>query len=266
MNILGIKIDNLSRKDILDKIQFFLQEENPRTISDEKIYGKFHQIATVNPEFILQAQKDDEFRKILNGCDLSVADGVGIWFAFLRFGKYLKSRMAGIDLMIEILNLANKNKLSIFLVSHIDALSSWEESREAILKIYPDLEISGANLDCHSGLEPESSHKTQILDASLYQYDCTSISSCKIVFCNFGAPNQEKFIHSLKSLENSKIKLAMGVGGSFDFLTGRIKRAPRCIRKIGLEWLWRFLQEPRYRAKRIFRAIIIFPIRVLFNF
>lgn len=235
MDILGIKIDNLDQREISDKINFFLQEE------------KFHQVATVNPEFILQAQEDREFKNILNGCDLNVADGVGIRFAFLRFGKYLKSRMTGIDLMSEILVLADREKLSVFLASYGGALSSWEETKSAILKKHPSLQVDGAVADIN---DPDHGLR---------------ITGYEIIFCNFGAPYQEKFIHSLKNQENSKIRLAMGVGGSFDFLTGKIKRAPVCIRKTGLEWLWRFLQEPGYRAKRIFRAVIIFPVKVLFN-
>ena len=57
----------------------------------------------------------------------------------------------------------------------------------------------------------------------------------------------------------------MGVGGSFDFLTGKKKRAPKFLQKIGLEWLWRFLQEPKYRAKRIWKAVVVFPIKIIFN-
>ena len=138
MEILGVKLDNFTRKEILAKVTTFLAEE------------RFHQIATINPEFVLRAQKDVAFRDILNDCDLKVADGVGIWFAFLRFGKYLKSRMTGIDLMIEILKLAAENKLKVFLVSYVGALSSWEETKEAIQKIYPNLEIDGVDINKNS--------------------------------------------------------------------------------------------------------------------
>ncbi|MDP1884417.1 MAG: WecB/TagA/CpsF family glycosyltransferase [Candidatus Moranbacteria bacterium] len=238
MDILGVKIDNLSRQEILDKISVFLQE------------GGFHQIATVNPEFILQAQQDGEFKDILSRCDLNVADGVGIWFAFLRFGKYLKNRMAGTDLMEEILKIADTGKYRVFLAGYGGALSSWQEARDAILKKYPDVEISGATMDGKRPIECPTGQP---------------IGNYEVVFCNFGAPDQEKFLHSLKTLENSKIRLAMGVGGSFDFLTGRIKRAPECIRMAGLEWLWRFLQEPGYRAKRIFKALVVFPVRVVLD-
>lgn len=235
MNILGAKIDNFSRAEILAKIKFFLQEK------------KAHQIATINPEFILQAQKDNDFKNILNNCDLNVADGIGIWFAFLRQGKYLKNRLTGVDLMLEILKISAKKNLSIFLVSHSEALSSWEETRDVILKKYPNLKIAGIKIDKNS-----INSQLPVIDSS-------------IVFCNFGAPQQEKLLYSLKNQKNSKIRLLMGIGGSFDFLTGRIKRAPKCIRIAGLEWLWRFLQEPKYRAKRIFKAVIVFPIKIIFN-
>lgn len=231
LDILGVKIDNLSRKEILQKVESFLAED------------RFHQIATVNPEFVLQAQKDAEFKSILNNADLNLADGTGICFAFLRFGKYLKNRIAGIDLMLEILKLAEKNNSPVFLVSYKGALSSWEGTREVILKTHPNLKVGGVNLETKD-------QKIKIPE------------NYPILFCGLGAPYQEKFINCIK---NDKIRLAMGVGGSFDFLTGQRRRAPKVVQKIGLEWLWRFAQEPKYRAKRIWKAVIIFPIKVLIN-
>ena len=231
----------MPKKEILQRVVDFLSE------------NKFHQIATVNPEFILQAQKDEKFKNILNSCDLNIADGTGIWFALLRYGKFLKTRMAGADLMEEILSLASSNNHPIFLVTNNKSLSTWEETRAAILKKYPRLTIGGSNINNNSSYLP-TGQAGELL-----------VTSYNIVFCSFGAPDQEIFIDSLKTLKDSKIKLAMGVGGSFDFLTGKIKRAPGCIRKAGLEWLWRFLQEPTYRAKRIFNATIVFPIKIIFN-
>lgn len=235
MKILGVKIDNLSRAKIFEKIESFLAGD------------KMCQIATVNPEFILAAQQDEEFKNILNSCDLNVADGVGIWFAFLRFGTYLKTRIAGVDLMDEILKIAEKNNIKIFLAASSGGLSSWEEARDAIFQKYPKLQVSGANLS------------NNITGCKL------PITDCSIILCSFGAPHQEKFLHSLKSQKNDNIRLVVGVGGSFDYLTGKVKRAPRWMRQIGLEWLFRLLQEPRYRVKRIFNAVIIFPIKIIFN-
>ena len=234
MDILGVRIDNLSRKDILEKAASFLEQDG------------LHQIATVNPEFILTAQEDNEFKTILNQADLCVADGVGVWFAFLRYGKILKSRLTGVDLMEEILSLASTKQYLVSVVMNVHSLSSWEEVRYAILKKYPTLKIRGVVL--------ENFHHIDDL-----------IFESKILLCNFGAPRQEKFIHSLKTRKHNQIRLAIGVGGGMDFLTGKVRRAPKLWRKIGLEWSWRFAQEPRYRAKRIFRAVVLFPIKIIFN-
>ena len=254
MNILGVRIDNLSEKEILEKVRSFLGEK------------KFHQIATINPEFILEAGRNEDFRNILNNCDLNVADGFGLKVASWRSGEKLNPRIAGADLMEEILRLAEKNNLKNFLVANSRGLSTWEEIRDAILKNYPTLKVSGINMDYHSGLDPESSRAILgfSLDSRFHRNDRNNINECAIVFCNFGAPYQEKFLHSLKSMKNSKIRLAMGVGGSFDYLTDKINRAPVFMRKIGLEWLWRLIQQPR-RIKRIWNAVIIFPIKVIFS-
>jgi len=232
MKLLGVRIDNLSRKEILEKIEFFLNED------------KFHQIATVNPEFILRAQKDSAFKNILNQCDLNVADGVGIWYAFLRFGKFLQTRLAGVDLLEEILKIANEQKLSVFLAVSKEGLSSYEEIAKVLSGKYPNIKFSGSDID-----------------PNITDYQLLVTSYC-LLLCNFGAPFQEVFIRSQK---DAKIRLGMGVGGSFDFLTGKISRAPRPMRKLGLEWLWRLLRQPVYRTKRIFKAVIIFPIKILFS-
>ncbi|HLN19176.1 MAG TPA: WecB/TagA/CpsF family glycosyltransferase, partial [Patescibacteria group bacterium] len=210
MNILGIKIDNLGKKELMEKVRFFLSEK------------KFHQIATINPEFILETQSNPKFKEILNSCDLNIADGIGIKFAFWRFGKHLKCRLSGVDMMQRIIRLAHQYKLTIFLATNSEGLSDWEKTRDAINRLYPELTIDGQNID------PTSDY--QILS-----------SSCQVVFCNFGAPKQEIW---LKRQKNDKIRLAIGVGGSFDFLTGRVRRAPLFLRFIGLEWLWRLCQKP----------------------
>jgi N-acetylglucosaminyldiphosphoundecaprenol N-acetyl-beta-D-mannosaminyltransferase len=241
MQILGIEIDNLEKREIFRKIGVFLDEP------------KFHQIATVNPEFVLESLRSSMFREIINNCDLKIADGIGIFFAALRRGKFLKHRLAGADLMLEILRLAEKRNLSIFLACRKDGLSSYEETCVAIKKICPRLKIEGDDVDCDSS---ESENPVLSLSESAHNY---------ILFCNFGAPHQEVFINSVKS---DRIRLAMGVGGSFDFLTGKVQRAPLIFQRAGLEWLWRIFQPQEWkfkkqRLRRIFRAVLVFPIRVI---
>jgi N-acetylglucosaminyldiphosphoundecaprenol N-acetyl-beta-D-mannosaminyltransferase len=238
VDILGVRIDNYSKKEILEKIESFLAEE------------KFHHIATVNPEFVLKSQKDLEFMNILNKTQLNVADGVGIWYASLMQASSIENRIAGIDLMQDILQIADKKGLDLFLAIHHKGLSSFADIKKVLNVKYPNIRIFGRDID------PRKSKKMEA------EIDHT------LVFCNFGFPQQEKFINSLRSKQDlrlqlsgsrGKIRLAMGVGGSFDFVTGKILRAPLWMQKIGLEWLWRFVQEPRYRFKRIINAVIVFP-------
>ncbi|MFA7319454.1 MAG: WecB/TagA/CpsF family glycosyltransferase [Parcubacteria group bacterium] len=239
MKVFNVRIDNLTKEEILNQIELFLAE--PR----------FHQITTINPEFILEAQKNSEFRNVLNASDLNVADGVGIGLAFWRFGKFLKTRLAGADLMLEILRLAEEKNLKIFLATNRDGLSSFEETKAAILKKFPSLKISGHNFDIKNpSIRP---HKEGL--------EKQGGKGCEVLFCNFGAPFQELFINSQKC---DTIRLAIGVGGSFEYLTGKVRRAPKWMRKIGLEWLWRLILQPK-RIGRIFRAVIVFPVKVIFS-
>jgi N-acetylglucosaminyldiphosphoundecaprenol N-acetyl-beta-D-mannosaminyltransferase len=243
MKLLGVRIDNLAKKEILEKIEFFLSED------------AFHQLATVNPEFILTAQQDEAFKGLLNQCSLNVADGIGLKYAFLRFGKILKTRFAGVDLLGEILKIADERKFSVFLAISKDGLSSYDEIKAVLEKKYPSLKIGGGDI--------KLSHQSSVISHQKREEDDRlPITDYDILFCNFGSPQQERFIYSQK---DAKIRLAMGVGGSFDFLTGKIARAPIWMRKIGLEWLWRLMQQPVARARRIFKAVIVFPIKILFS-
>ena len=230
--ILNVKIDNLAKEEIVEKIKNCLKSDS------------HCQIATVNPEFILEAQKNKQFKNILNSNEtLCVADGIGLKFAGWWYGQNLKYRWAGIDLMWEILKIANEKKQSIFLIANKNGLSTWQETATEIKKIYPKLKISGINI-------PAKNTKYKIPDT---KHD--------IIFCSLGIPQQEILLHQLQN----RARLTMGVGGSFDFLTGKIKRAPGFFRQFGLEWLWRLMLEPKYRWKRIWRATVIFPAKVVFK-
>jgi N-acetylglucosaminyldiphosphoundecaprenol N-acetyl-beta-D-mannosaminyltransferase len=230
---LNVKIDNLTRGEILGRVK-----------SANNL-----QIATVNPEFILEAQKNEKFRSILNSNKtLCVADGIGLKFAAWRQGQNLKCRWAGVDLMWEILKVANEKKQKVFLIGNKDGLSTWQETAEEIKKVYPKLEVNGVNIFKNNIANNDTS----------YQLPVTSYN---IIFSSLGAPHQEILLHQLQD----KARLVMGVGGSFDFITDKIKRAPRFLRIIGLEWLWRLIQEPHYRFKKIWNAVIIFPIKIILN-
>lgn len=229
MRLLGITIDTLSRSEVLDRIGSWLDGDI------------FHRIATVNPEFLVRAEKDDVFRQVLSAADLRLADGFGIVMAGWFRGERIP-RFPGVDLMENLLYLGNEKNLSIYLAVREGGLSSFEEIKDAIQKRYPNISIDGKNM-------------------KLIQTEERSDISSDILLCNFGAPEQEIFLESLRS-HPGKVKLAIGVGGSFDYLTGKVSRAPRLFRNIGIEWFWRLTQQP-YRLPRIWNATGIFIWKVI---
>ena len=230
--ILGVAVTSASRAEILAQVVTFLGE------------SRFHRIATVNPEFLVMADNDPVFKQSLLSAQLCVADGIGIVLAgWLR--RMNVTRFPGVDLLHEILTIAERNGHTVYLAIKKDGLSSYEEIRTALLQKHPRLLIDGSDV---SVKEPWESYQ---LKAKSYQ----------LLFCNFGAPAQELFLEGLRA-HPGDVRLAMGVGGSFDFMIGKQKRAPQCLRAVGLEWLWRLIQQPS-RWKRIWNAVVAFPMKVL---
>ena len=238
MYVFEVRVDNVTRLEIESQIKAFLDED------------KFHHIATINPEILLLTEKNQKFRETLNACEMNPADGFGLHLAAWRRRERLRTRYPGADLMDFILREAEIWGFSIFLATRADGLSTWQETRDAILKVYPELKIDGADIN--------------LSELRVTSYELRSkIENYHLVLCNFGAPEQEYFLASLREQPNI-IRLAMGVGGTFDYLTGKISRAPKWIRTLGLEWLWRLIRQPR-RWQRIVRAVFLFPLKVFLN-
>ncbi len=225
MKIFGVPIDNLSQSAILHTIEHWLLQDG------------FHRIATVNPEFLLLAHSHPKFRQVLQSADLRIADGVGINFPFWLAGENLIARYPGADLLQDILRLAEEKQYGVALALYEEGLSNPEKIKTALLAQYPKLQIEMLSLRA-----PET-------------------SKAMILFCNYGAPLQELYLETFRT-RNTNFRLVMGVGGAFDFVTGIIPRAPKWMRLFGLEWLWRLMQQPS-RFKRIWNAVVVFPIKVL---
>jgi len=258
VTILGINISTDSRQEILKKISNFLS-----------LSGRQggHYIVTPNPEFILAAKRDEEFFYILNQADISVPDGIGLTFAGLFLGKIIR-RISGVDLMLDICAMAEKEGKKVFLLGGNNGVAAIAVEK---LKLqFPRLKIVGAeeglkpgSWKLHSGKWLKGKQENKNLEFRIKN------AEPDIIFVAFGHPKQEKWIyHNLPLLnpplskgrkEWSGVKIAMGVGGSFDFISGNIKRAPKWMRTCGLEWLWRLLQEPGKRWPRIYDAVIKFP-------
>jgi len=224
-SIFGIPVSLASRREALDTVKRWLSG------------NAFHRIATVGPEFLLRARRSKRFHANLLKADLRVADGIGVTFVGWLFGKHIE-RFPGADMLHEILHKAERRHLSVFLAVRKDSLSSLDEIQTALLKKYPRLKVTGEEFAL-----PINNQQSTI--------------NTPIVFSNFGAPEQEYFLESLRG-RGKHVRLVMGVGGAFDFLTGKLPRAPRVFQHIGLEWLWRFLLQPS-RFRRIWNAVVMFP-------
>lgn len=264
IKILGVKIHQITYKEALEEALKLANKKN-------KSY-----ITTPNPEILLEAEKNPEFKKVLNNSQLSIPDGSGLLWAanyqtrldyktlaghlitwlytlllsiFIRPSYPLKERVTGTDLMEGILKESAKSELKIFLLGASPGIA--EAVKIKMEKKYPGLKITGTSSD-----SKEEKHETKIIKA-------IDKSQADILFVAFGAPQQELWI--ARNLPRLKMaRLACGVGGAFDFLSGHAPRAPKFMRNLGLEWLYRLFKQPR-RFKRIFNAVIKFPIAVLKN-
>ena len=238
-SILGIRVSTFKKEKILKKIKKFV------------LSSKKHFILTPNPEIILNARNDEELFYILNSANLSIADGMGIKFAGFLNQRNL-TRITGADLTKHILNLCQENDKRVGILSWRGGLSSKKDIEKSLKKQYPKLKAKA---------ELVKRDKNAELSKELLDF------KPQILFVGLGSPWQEKFIyHNIEKI--SSVTLAMGIGGSFDFITGKTKRAPKIFRMIGLEWLWRAISHPRdriLRLKRVSNAVFYFSYRVLRN-
>ncbi|OGF27958.1 hypothetical protein A2303_06275 [Candidatus Falkowbacteria bacterium RIFOXYB2_FULL_47_14] len=238
INILGIGISSIDKISLWKKIGGFLSD------------GRQHYIVTPNPEIILESLRDEEFWHILNHADLALPDGVGLKFAAWTMGFNLK-RVTGADLTVEILKMAESENRKIAVLNWRKSLSRKEDIETVLRKNYPKLNFAIEEVD---------------REWSMPYYQNINVFQPEIIFVTLGAPWQEKFIYG-NLPKMPYVKLAVGVGGSFDFLTQKIKRAPKPIRVLGFEWLWRVFKETGgrrlWRLKRIYQAVIIFPYKFI---
>jgi N-acetylglucosaminyldiphosphoundecaprenol N-acetyl-beta-D-mannosaminyltransferase len=258
INVLEIPFTNTN----LEKATDFILE----TVKKEK---KGY-VCTPNPEMLLEAKQNESFKRILQQSLLNIPDGIGILWAathiYRKSGKLkalltlpllvfkpdyfkhvLRQRVTGVDLVQSVLCRASKNKTRCFFLGAEDGVA--KKASDSMQKKYPGLSVVGT----YPGSPDPSEQKTIINIINKARPD--------ILFVAYGAPAQEQWIaQALPSLKT--VSVALGIGGTFDFIAGKRKRSPRWIQKIGLEWLYRLIQEPS-RWKRIYNATIRFPYVVI---
>lgn len=266
IEVLGVKISKVTRASAIEQIKQFLQS------------GDRFTIVTPNPEFVVAAQKDDEFRSLLNQADLAVPDGIGLRVAakFLTLPKnsstivgsfeslvqgllvggaaifhppfldILPETVSGADLMLDLCQLAAEKGYTVFFLGGRGGVAEGTAKR---------LQQQFANLKVVGFYEGEAAAE---FDGETRR----AVRSADLLFVAYGAPQQEKWI--ARNLPHLPVKVAIGVGGAFDFVAGKRRRAPKALRRAGLEWVWRVLQEPQ-RLPRILNAAIKFPLLVFWR-
>lgn len=226
--ILGIRIDQISRDGIRDVIRQKLSQ------------NAFCHIATVNPEFLVETSRNQKFKEVLAHTDLNICDGAGISILGKLFYGEKIDRIPGVELAELILEVAAEMKKSVFLLGGKEVGNIIEQK---MCSKYKNLIIAG---------------KTDGDENTLEEVKKTNPD---VILVAFGAPKQEYWLAE-KGSQIPSLHLGIGVGGTFDFWAGKAIRAPFVLRKIGLEWLWRLITQPK-RWRRILNAVVVFPWLVL---
>jgi N-acetylglucosaminyldiphosphoundecaprenol N-acetyl-beta-D-mannosaminyltransferase len=235
MRVLGVRVDCVGLAEAVEAIQRMVEERRPTRL-----------VATVNPEFIMRARVDDQFRTVLESAALCVADGIGVVWAMRRQGCPQAERVAGSDLVPLLAAICAERGWRPFLLGALPGVAA-----EAAARLEADvrgLRIAGA----HAGSPHPEDDEDSLRRIAAARPD--------VLLVAYGAPHQELWIS--RNRGRLDVPVAIGVGGTFDFLAGRVRRAPRWLREVHLEWLWRLaLQPARVRRMAVLPAYALAILR-----
>ncbi|MCL1976278.1 MAG: WecB/TagA/CpsF family glycosyltransferase [Firmicutes bacterium] len=228
MRILGIRVDKIDMAAAMDFIATAISTFNEGTPPK--------QVVTLNPEGLYLATKDKTFAAIVENAALVTPDGAGLLWAARRLGQPLNERVTGIDLMISVCSRAAQESWRVFLLGAQEGIA--QEAAFKLKERFIGLQICGFHHGYFKGTE----------EAVLEEINT---AAPQILFVALGLPFQERFC----ALYQNKLNVAVtiGVGGSFDVIAGRVKRAPRFMQRLRLEWLWRLILQPG----RFLRILVI---------
>ena len=221
VSVLGVAFDNKTK-------ETFLEELMERIDHNQKSF-----VVTANPEIVMYAKKDPSYMSLIKKADYVIADGIGIIKGSEILGTPIVERVAGYDLMLALLEEANKKGSRVYLLgAKEDVLQS---TVKKVIERYPSINLVGSR----NGYFDSS-------DASVIE--SVQATQPDMVFVAIGYPRQEQWIHQY--LTTASKGLLMGVGGSFDVLSGKSKRAPKIFIQLNSEWLYRLIKQP-FRLKRM---------------
>ena len=222
LNILGVGIDCIDSEEALTQIENFIADGNP------------HQVVTANAEIIYQASRNEKMRNVINQAQMVTADGSGVVWASKQLGHPLRQRVTGIDLVNSICEQSARKGWKLYILGAAPGVAA--TAAVNIRQKFPGCNIVGT----HHGYFNAKEEKQIVAELLQLQPD--------VLFVALGAPKQEYWI--AEHMAQLQIPVSMGIGGSMDVLSGNVKRAPRWMQKMSLEWLYRLLIQPT-RFKRV---------------
>ncbi len=238
--VLGVRVDRLTRQQVLARIEQIIQHYRASTQP-----VPCQQVITVNPEFVMAAQKHTLFRTAINQAALVFADGVGVVLATRWLHQPVPERVTGVDTVVALAQRCATQGYRLYLLGAAPGVAAQAGAR--LQEIAPGLQIA----DTYAG-SPAPAEEDEIIER-------IREARADVLCVAYGAPAQDLWI--ARNLERLPVAVAMGVGGAFDFLAGRQRRAPRAMQRLGLEWLYRLYREP-WRWRRML-ALPLFAFQVL---
>ena len=225
-DILGVRFDDVSRQEAAQLGAAMLEQD------------QFHYVVTPNPEFILAAEKDADFRQVLNSADLVIPDGIGVVYSAKILGTPLKERVPGIEFAADMLAQLDQMGGRLYLLGAKPGVA--QEAGRRILERHPNIVLCGT----HDGYFKDE--EAVLLEVAAARPD--------LLFVCLGAPKQEKWM--ARWVRHTGARLAIGLGGALDVFAGNVERAPESWRKLGLEWAYRLKKEPQ-RAGRMAKLPLV---------
>lgn len=234
INIFDTSIDNVTMEESIKYIEYLINNK------------KNAYVVTPNVDHIVKIQKDSLFKEIYENADLVLADGVPVVWASKLLKKPLKEKVSGSDLFPELCKFAAEKGYSVFFLGAAPGVV--DTASEKLKQAYPSLKVVGTYSPSY-GFEKNEEESNKIVEM-------IKESKPDILFIGVGAPKQEKWVYKYKNKYN--VPVSLGIGASFDFIAGNINRAPKWMQKCGLEWFYRFCQEPKRLFKRYFVEDAVF--------
>lgn len=221
VSLFGVRVHAVSMDEAIRYILRFVQESVPR------------QVVTADSSMVVMAQSDSGLRDIINRAHLVTPDSIGILWACRRRGIAMPERVSGVDIVARLAQVSAQTGLRLYFLGAQPGVA--DEAARRLRQLFPGVQIVG----CHHGYfapEAEAEVVTQIREA---RPDVLCVA--------MGIPKQEKWIDRYRHVLG--VPVSIGVGGTFDVLSGRVRRAPLCLQRMGMEWLWRVAHNPRKFSK-----------------